>query len=103
MLDRTQRDFEMAVIHAKHMIEKEQAHSQIKFDEPTFQTDLTTMESVILNDKGSSPLANHKEQQKREILSYLQSKLRMIKLLKLKTFPKKRDIVSEAVDVLAEA
>ena len=35
------------------------------------------------------------------MLEYLQSKLRMVKLLREKTFPARRDIVSETVNVLA--
>ena len=56
---------------------------------------------MVLGDKGLSPLSHYKDEQKIEVLSYLKSKLRMVKLLKLKTFPPQRDVVSETVNVLA--
>ena len=42
-----------------------------------------------------------KEQQKSEMLAYLESKLRMIKLLRHRTFPPSRDLIEETVKVMS--
>ena len=43
----------------------------------------------------------YKEEQKKEVLTYLRSKLRMIRLLRKKTFPPSRDFIQETVNVMS--
>ena len=55
------------------------------------------MESL---EKGVDPLAEARTQTQMEALEYLESKLRMICLLREKTFPTQRDLIQETVHVM---
>ena len=55
------------------------------------------MESL---EKGVDPLAEARTQTQMEALEYLESKLRMICLLREKTFPAQRDLIQETVHVM---
>ena len=56
---------------------------------------LSTEENSVslVMDQNMDSIMEYKEEQKKEVLEYLMSKLRMIKLLRAKTFPPTRDLI----------
>ena len=113
MMAQTQRDFEIAVLHTKTLINK-QKEAQLSNSRDvvySYQGDVTNDTSVEVEDKNAtstsqsqsqsrSKFESFRELQKQQVLSYLESKLRVIKLLNEKTFPPKRNLIQEAVSVM---
>lgn len=71
------------------------------FFSPDFLSTEENSLSIHESNANNSQVMEYKEEQKKEVLTYLKSKLRMIKLLRKKTFPPSRDFIQETVNVMS--
>ena len=71
------------------------------FFSPDFLSTEENSLSIHESNANNSQVMEYKEEQKKEVLTYLKSKLRMIRLLRKKTFPPSRDFIQETVNVMS--